>query len=199
MEKSKAAKRRVSLKGMDSQYAVRDALRVEKAADTAPAPKSVIKETNPNVDASKVQFSPRKTVFASGPNIKPVKAEPKDMFHQTRVRLNYRIGVGDDLSAKLHSFSVQYEIPAKDVLKSARIRALKALKPILDAPQKPIIPAIQEGGVVVVVSTSTTGKCAENVIANFDPLNLGLAPAAIRPIVVDLIQKELRAIVDAAN
>ena len=200
MDNSKSAQRRVTLKGMDTQYAKRDALRAAKAGEAAltpvfETPRSVAIPTLSNSSVEQATAQPV-SAAASGSTIEDVTLGGTETT--ARIRLDYRFGLGEDLSAKARALSAQHSIPVEAIIKSARVRALRVLKRLLNDPKLLVLPVIQEGGLIAVVSTSTSGKAAESLLASFDPLGLGLAPAAIRPIVVDLVQKELRAIVEAA-
>lgn len=197
MQNSKSAIRRVALKGMDTQYAKRDALRAVNAVEaTLPPP----------VETSRAAVLPQAEERATSSPLKaPTSkvATEKIAEHAAkkgdRIRLDYRFGLGEDLSIKASALGAKHSIPVEVIIKSARVRALKSLQRLLDDPKAFILPEIQVGGIVAVVSTSTSGKAAEKLRARFDPLDLGLAAAAIRPLVIDLVQQELRAIIDAAH
>ena len=197
MQNSKSAIRRVALKGMDTQYAKRDALRAVNAVEATPPPP---------VETSRAAVLPQAEERATSSPLKaPTSkvATEKIAEHAAkkgdRIRLDYRFGLGEDLSIKASALGAKHSIPVEVIIKSARVRALKSLRRLLDDPKAFILPEIQEGGIVAVVSTSTSGKAAEKLRARFDPLDLGLAAAAISPLVIDLVQKELRAIVEAAS
>ncbi|MGO4909929.1 hypothetical protein ACEN2J_16530 [Pseudorhodobacter sp. W20_MBD10_FR17] len=197
MQNSKSAIRRVALKGMDTQYAKRDALRAANAVEAAPPPP--VETSSAAVVSQAEERSTSSPLNAPAAKVATEKFAEHVANKSVRIRLDYRFGLGEDLSTKASALGAKHAIPVEVIIKSARVRALKALRRLLDDPKALVLPEVQEGGIVAVVSTSTSGKAAEKLRARFDPLDLGLAAAAIRPLVIDLVQKELRAIVEAAS
>lgn len=199
MAQSKKSARRLVLKGSDNQYAKRDALNAERPAAALPQQGPASPVENPGTGGPTASV-----VAATAPPV-PTPGTPDqtltpaaDVSASAVVRISVQISLGETSSAGAAALAARYGLPLADVIKGARLRALKHFK-VMMADGKPL-PAltIAEGGLTTLIATKFTGEIAKAIIARFDPLGLGSAASRIKPVIEGLVQYHLQNICDAA-
>lgn len=192
-----APKRRLQLNGTDDAYARKDAARAKKLTgpeteDVAASERAV--PTSPEV--------PSESAKAPAPTAQKRASRRKEKAKveaPAEVRVNIRLHLGENLSRELEALSARFDQPMELIMKAARNRAVARFREMAVADSAPRIPEPATGGQFTRLSTVFTGEIAENLIRWFDPLRLDVAKDRIKPVLIDLFQKEARAILDGAG
>ncbi|MDN5787460.1 hypothetical protein [Pseudorhodobacter sp.] len=194
----KKASRRLVLKGPDNEYAKRDALKAEK-------PDVTIAEQNPTALVVAQQAdAPAKAENPLGPlpDIEPKKPASKPTSSAAKVngaaiRISIQINLGENVSTRATEVAAKYALAVEDIIKAARLRAIKHFKLLIETGGSLGALAIEEGGLATRVATRFTGDLAAKISAQFDPLDLGFAASRLKPVITSLVQQQLREICDA--
>jgi hypothetical protein len=188
-------KRRLKLTGPDDQYAKRDAVKEHRTAPEAamPVPETRQKPAEKPTPAQQSASSGKEGKGKPQQNIK------KPTGKKEQVPVNIRLPVGENLTKRLNELAGKHNQPIEPIIKAARKRAADKFKKLVLEGNRPEETGYETGGEVTRFATTFSGATAQQVTEWYDPFKLGVAKDGIKPIMVTLLQEEIKKICDAVG